>query len=122
MDAAEAARATTRSRSTRLAGTPVDVVTAMTLGYADEAIGIARAAAATPGSRSVISFTVETDGRLPSGMPLGEAIEATDAGDRRLPDPLHGQLRPPDPLRPRPRDGRRRGVDGSAGSGPTPRR
>jgi homocysteine S-methyltransferase len=27
-----------------------------------------------------ISFTVETDGRLPSGQPLGEAIEAVDAG------------------------------------------
>ena len=27
----------------------------------------------------VISFTVETDGRLPSGMSLGEAIETTDA-------------------------------------------
>ena len=27
----------------------------------------------------MISFTVETDGRLPSGQPLGEAIEAVDA-------------------------------------------
>jgi homocysteine S-methyltransferase len=59
------------------ADTPVDVVTAMTIGYADEAIGITRAAAAAD-LPVVISFTLETDGRLPSGMPLGEAIEATD--------------------------------------------
>ena len=59
------------------ADTPVDVVTAMTMCYADEAIGIVHAAerAALP---VVISFTVETDGRLPSGMSIGEAIEATD--------------------------------------------
>lgn len=56
----------------------VDVVTGITIGYAEEAIGIARAAAAE-GLPSVISFTVETDGRLISGMTLAEAIEFTDA-------------------------------------------
>ena len=61
-----------------LADTPVDVVTAMTICYADEAIGIVLAARAQE-LPVVVSFTVETDGRLPSGMPLGEAIEATDA-------------------------------------------
>lgn len=61
-----------------LANTPVDVVTAMTMGYVEEAIGIARAAEAA-GLPVVISFTLETDGRLPSGMSLAEAIEATDA-------------------------------------------
>ena len=60
-----------------LASTPVDVVTAMTLSYVDEAIGIARAAERA-GLPAVIAFTVETDGNLPSGMPLGQAIEATD--------------------------------------------
>jgi homocysteine S-methyltransferase len=45
--------------------------------YVEEAIGIARAAQAD-GVPVVISFTVETDGRLPSGQPLGEAIEQTD--------------------------------------------
>lgn len=60
------------------ANTPTDVVTAMTMGYVEEAIGIARAAQAV-GLPVVISFTVETDGRLPSGMSLAEAIEATDA-------------------------------------------
>ena len=61
-----------------LAETPVDVVTAMTICYADEAIGITRAAADAD-LPVVISFTLETDGRLPSGMSLGEAIDATDA-------------------------------------------
>jgi homocysteine S-methyltransferase len=69
-----------------LAGTPVDLVTAMTLAYADEAIGISRAAAAA-GLPVVISFTVETDGRLASGSSLAEAIEATDAATGGY--PLH---------------------------------
>jgi homocysteine S-methyltransferase len=60
------------------ATTSVDVVTAMTICYADEAIGIVQAARAED-LPVVVSFTVETDGRLPSGMPLGEAIETTDA-------------------------------------------
>jgi homocysteine S-methyltransferase len=59
-----------------------EMVSAITMTYAEEAIGIARAAAAC-GIPAVISLTVETDGRLPSGQPLGEAIrridEATDA-------------------------------------------
>ena len=53
------------------------MVTAITMTYADEAIGVARAAA-EPACRSAISFTVETDGRLPSGQALGEAIEQVD--------------------------------------------
>lgn len=60
-----------------MADTPVDVVTAMTISYVDEAIGIARAAEAAE-LPVVISFTLETDGRLPSGTTLGDAIEATD--------------------------------------------
>jgi len=56
-----------------------DLVSAFTINYVEEAIGIVRAAraAAMP---VVISFTVETDGRLPSGDGLGEAISRTDAG------------------------------------------
>lgn len=60
------------------AATAADVVGAYTLPYATEAIGMVRAAVA----REVpvtISFTVETDGLLPSGQPLGEAIEEVDA-------------------------------------------
>jgi S-methylmethionine-dependent homocysteine/selenocysteine methylase len=46
--------------------------------YAAEAIGIARAAQAA-GIPVVISYTVETDGRLPSGQALGDAIAECDA-------------------------------------------
>ena len=56
-----------------------DLVTAITMTYADEALGVVRAAGAA-GLPAVISFTVETDGRLPSGQPLGQAIEEVDAG------------------------------------------
>lgn len=61
----------------RMAATGVDLVTAMTLGYVEEAVGVARAARSC-GVPVVLSFTVETDGRLPSGTSLGEAIRATD--------------------------------------------
>jgi S-methylmethionine-dependent homocysteine/selenocysteine methylase len=59
------------------ADTAADLVSALTLTYAGEATGVARAAqnARIP---SVISFTVETDGRLPSGQSLREAIEEVD--------------------------------------------
>ncbi len=60
------------------ADTAADMVTAMTITYADEAIGIVRAAEAA-GLPVVISFTVETDGKLPNGQALGDAIEQTDA-------------------------------------------
>src|SRR5919108_1022973 len=60
------------------AGTAAEMVSAITMTYADEAVGIARAAQAV-GLPAAISFTVETDGRLPSGQPLGEAIEQVDA-------------------------------------------
>ena len=59
------------------ADTAADLVSALTLTYADEAVGVARAARDT-GIPSVISFTVETDGRLPSGQSLREAIEEVD--------------------------------------------
>jgi homocysteine S-methyltransferase len=62
----------------RLADAGVDLVTAMTLGYVDEAVGVVRAAVAA-GVPAVIAFTVETDGTLPSGTALADAIEATDA-------------------------------------------
>jgi S-methylmethionine-dependent homocysteine/selenocysteine methylase len=60
------------------ADTEADMVAAITMTYADEAIGVTRAAIAA-GLPAAISFTVETDGRLPSGQPLGDAIEETDA-------------------------------------------
>lgn len=55
----------------------VDLVTALTLTYSEEAIGITRAARAA-GCPVAIGFTVETDGNLPSGEPLHQAIEKVD--------------------------------------------
>ncbi len=60
------------------AGTSADLVSALTMTYAEEAVGIVRAARAAE-IPVVVSFTVETDGRLPSGQPLGDAIEQVDA-------------------------------------------
>jgi S-methylmethionine-dependent homocysteine/selenocysteine methylase len=60
-----------------LAETEVDMVTALTFTQSDEAIGIVRAAQSA-GLPIVISFTVETDGSLPTGQPLNEAIVAVD--------------------------------------------
>lgn len=59
------------------ADTTADQVTAVTMTNAEEAIGVVRAAAAA-GIPSAVSFTVETDGRLPTGQPLHEAIEQVD--------------------------------------------
>jgi S-methylmethionine-dependent homocysteine/selenocysteine methylase len=59
------------------ASTNSDLVSALTLNYAAEAVGIARAAAEA-GIPSVISFTVETDGRLPSGQELRDAVAEVD--------------------------------------------
>jgi homocysteine S-methyltransferase len=60
------------------AGAGADLVSAITMTYAEEAIGISGAAAASD-IPVVISFTVETDGRLPSGQALGDAIEQVEA-------------------------------------------
>jgi homocysteine S-methyltransferase len=76
MDAAEAERYHDAQIAV-FADEGVDLVSALTLTYAEEAIGIARAAE-RHGAPVVISFTVETDGRLPSGRALGEAIDQVD--------------------------------------------
>ncbi|WP_247236128.1 homocysteine S-methyltransferase family protein [Telluribacter sp. SYSU D00476] len=59
------------------ADTSVDMVSAITMNYVEEAIGIVRAANAN-NLPVVISFTVETDGKLPTGMRLKDAIEQVD--------------------------------------------
>ena len=59
------------------ADSPADMLAAFTINYADEAIGIAAAAQACD-IPSAISFTLETDGRLPSGETLADAIARTD--------------------------------------------
>ena len=60
------------------ADSAADQVTAITMNYVEEAIGITRAARRV-GMPAVVSFTVETDGRLPTGETLQAAIERVDA-------------------------------------------
>jgi S-methylmethionine-dependent homocysteine/selenocysteine methylase len=57
--------------------TAADLVSGFTLNYTDEAIGIARAAKKA-GMPAVISLTVETDGCLPTGQTLKDAIQQID--------------------------------------------
>jgi S-methylmethionine-dependent homocysteine/selenocysteine methylase len=64
--------------------TEADMVTAITMNYVEEAIGIAEAAKSS-GMPVVISFTVETDGKLPTGQTLKEAIESVDEATGRAP-------------------------------------
>ena len=61
-----------------------DMVTAITMTNVTEAIGVTRAATEA-GAPVAISFTVETDGRLPTGQPLREAIEEVDAATTSAP-------------------------------------
>ncbi|GAA2650747.1 homocysteine S-methyltransferase family protein [Paractinoplanes durhamensis] len=63
---------------TAFAEAGADLVTALTLTGAAEAAGIVRAARAA-GLPVAVSFTVETDGRLPDGTPLHEAVTTVDA-------------------------------------------
>ncbi len=66
------------------AETAADLVTVLTMNYVEEAEGIAHAAkrAEMP---VVISFTVETDGKLPTGQPLGDAIQQVDRSTAAYP-------------------------------------
>lgn len=67
-----------------LADAGADLVSTMTLSYVDEAIGVV-AAAAEIGIPVVVGFTVETDGRLPSGSTLEDAIRSVDASTGSYP-------------------------------------
>ena len=77
MDAAEAATYH-RPQIDAFAKTEADFISALTLNYTAEAIGVALAAreVAMP---VVLSFTVEVDGRLPTGESLASAITETDS-------------------------------------------
>jgi S-methylmethionine-dependent homocysteine/selenocysteine methylase len=81
---AEAAQEYHSAQIGTFADTAADMVTAITMTYSEEAIGVSRAAAEA-GLPAAISFTVETDGRLPSGQALGEAIEQVDRETGRSP-------------------------------------
>jgi S-methylmethionine-dependent homocysteine/selenocysteine methylase len=60
------------------ADSAADLVSALTMTNVEEAIGITQAAVAAD-IPVVISFTVETDGRLPSGQALADAVRQVDA-------------------------------------------
>lgn len=64
--------------------TAADFISAFTINYVEEAVGITRAAKSL-NMPVVISFTVETDGKLPSGQTLKDAIEATDEATGSFP-------------------------------------
>ena len=66
------------------AGTAADMITAITMNYAEEAIGLTRAAVAAD-MPVVIAFTVETDGRLPTGQTLADGIRQVDAATKSAP-------------------------------------
>ncbi len=67
-----------------LAGSGVDLISALTITNVPEAIGIANAAAQV-NMPCVISFTLETDGRLPTGELLQDAIAQVDAQAKAKP-------------------------------------
>jgi len=66
------------------AKTQADMVSTFTMTNTDEAIGLTRAAVKA-NIPVVLSFTVETDGRLPTGQTLKEAIETVDAATGTAP-------------------------------------
>lgn len=80
-DEAEAYHAT---QIATLAAAGVDMISFFTVTYVEEAIGLTRAAQKV-GVPAVISFTLETDGKLPSGQSLADAIMQTDAETEKGP-------------------------------------
>jgi S-methylmethionine-dependent homocysteine/selenocysteine methylase len=81
---AREAEAFHRKQVETFAETAADMVSAITMNYVEEAIGIARAAerAEMP---VAIAFTVETDGRLATGETLASAVRRTDAATSSYP-------------------------------------
>ena len=77
MMTADEARAYHATQIASLMAGGSEVITALTLNYAAEGLGIAQAAK-DAGSKVILSFTVETDGTLADGSSLGSAIEFID--------------------------------------------
>jgi S-methylmethionine-dependent homocysteine/selenocysteine methylase len=67
-----------------LAATEADMVTALTFNQAGEAAGLVRAARIA-GLPAVVSFTVETNGALPTGQSLSDAINQVDENTNGYP-------------------------------------
>ena len=82
--AAGEARAYHAAQIEALAAGGAEMITAITMTHAGEASGIALAAAET-GLPVAISFTLETDGRLPSGQTLADAVAEVDAATGAAP-------------------------------------
>jgi S-methylmethionine-dependent homocysteine/selenocysteine methylase len=80
----EAAQAYHAEQIAIFADSAADMVSAITMTNVNEAIGLTRAAVAA-NMPVAISFTVETDGKLPTGQSLQEAIEAVDTATARAP-------------------------------------
>ena len=72
------ARAYHSAQIATFADTAADLVSVFTMNYVEEAAGVIRAARDWR-MPVVASFTLETDGHLPSGEPLADAIMRTDA-------------------------------------------
>jgi homocysteine S-methyltransferase len=81
---AEEAESYHRFQVDTFADTAADMVCAITMNYTAEAIGIARAARMA-GMPVAISFTVETDGKLPTGQTLASAIQEVDQASSGFP-------------------------------------
>jgi homocysteine S-methyltransferase len=90
-------------RTFKAAGT--DLVSAYTINNVEEATGIVKAAPKEAIS-VVISFTVEIDGRLPSGQPMGEAISQVDYATEKGPAYFMTNCAHPSHFRDVPVDGR----------------
>jgi S-methylmethionine-dependent homocysteine/selenocysteine methylase len=73
-----------REQVDTLAGSAADMVCAMTMNCVEEALGIARAAQQAD-MPVALSFTVETNGRLPTGEALQGAIEQVDEATSHYP-------------------------------------
>jgi S-methylmethionine-dependent homocysteine/selenocysteine methylase len=74
-----------RRQISTLASAGADRITALTMTNIPEAIGIAQAAK-TIGIPLIVSFTVETDGRLPTGDSLESAVHAVDDATNSYPE------------------------------------
>lgn len=67
-----------------IADTEADMVTAVTFNQASEAAGLVRAARSA-GLPAAVSFTVETDGALPNGQSMPDAIAEVDEASDSYP-------------------------------------
>ena len=89
---------TTRRRSRCWRAPGVDLLLPLTMTSLPETVGIVRAAERA-GLPVLVSPTIEPDGKLPDGTPLGDFVAAVDERRPAPPLGLHGQLRPPEPPR-----------------------